>query len=120
MPYPEEVDVVVVGAGNAALCAALSARERALTCWCSNALSEADRGGNSRYTAGAIRTVYDGLDDLLKLVPDLNEEEMRNTDFGTYTEDQFYADMDRIPSSVRTRNSSDHGYPELAYLAVVA
>lgn len=57
---------------------------------------EAERGGNSRYTAGAIRTVYDGLDDLLTLVPDLNEEEKRNTDFGSYPAEKFFDDIDRI------------------------
>lgn len=29
-------------------------------------------------------------------MPDLNEEEKRNTDFGSYTAEHFYADMDRI------------------------
>ena len=96
MPITEDVDLVVVGAGNAALCAALAAREQGARVLVLERASEAERGGNSRYTAGAIRTVYDGLDDLLTLVPDLSEEEKQNTDFGTYTAEQFYADMDRI------------------------
>jgi tricarballylate dehydrogenase len=40
------------------------------------------RGGNSRFTAGALRFVYNGIDDLLKLC-DLSETELATSDFGT-------------------------------------
>lgn len=92
----EPVDVVVIGAGNAALCAALSARESgASVCVLERApLSEA--GGNTRFTAGAMRVCYSGVDDLKKLMPDLTEAEIASTDFGTYTEDNFFDDMFRV------------------------
>ncbi len=57
---------------------------------------EAENGGNSRFTAGAIRFAYDGVDDIRALCPDLPEEQISVTDFGTYTTDQFYDDMFRI------------------------
>ena len=57
---------------------------------------EAEAGGNSRFTAGAIRFVYDGVDDLKVLMPDLTDDEIAITDFGTYTEDQFFDDMARV------------------------
>src|SRR6478735_8176335 len=50
-----------------------------------------ERGGNSRYTAGALRFVYNGVDDLLKLC-DLSEQELATSDFGTYTQDKYYDD----------------------------
>ena len=53
-------------------------------------------GGNTRFTAGAIRTVYNGVDDLRDLMPDLTDAECEITDFGTYTEDQFFDDMFRV------------------------
>ena len=53
-------------------------------------------GGNSRFTAGAIRFAYNGLDDLQAVMPDLTETEIETTDFGTYTEDQFFDDMFRV------------------------
>src|SRR5215468_9150631 len=53
-------------------------------------------GGNSRFTAGAIRCVYDGVDDLRAIMPDLTEEEVARTDFGTYTREQFFDDMFRV------------------------
>ena len=55
-----------------------------------------ESGGNSRFTAGAIRCVYDGVEDLRKLMPDLSEQEIATSDFGTYTEDQFFDDIGRI------------------------
>ena len=57
---------------------------------------EEESGGNSRFTAGAFRCVYNGVDDLRLLMPDLTDEEVANTDFGTYTEDKFFDDMGRV------------------------
>ena len=69
---------MVVGAGNAALTAALAAREQGAKVLVLERAPFDERGGNSRYTAGAIRFAYEGLDDLLKVMPDLNEEEIKN------------------------------------------
>src|SRR5580704_15197025 len=67
-----EYDVVVVGAGNAGMCAALAAQENGARVLVLEAAPFDERGGNSRYTAGALRFVYNGVDDLLKLC-DLSE-----------------------------------------------
>jgi len=93
---PASSDVVVVGAGNAAFCAALAAAEQGVSVLVLERAPEAEAGGNSRFTAGAFRCVYDGVDDLKALMPDLTEEEIRNTDFGTYAEDKFFDDMGRV------------------------
>ncbi|WP_163454894.1 FAD-binding protein, partial [Escherichia coli] len=58
-----EYDVVVVGAGNAAMCAALAAREHGVKVAVLEWAAFGDHGGNSTFTAGAIRTVYNGVDD---------------------------------------------------------
>jgi tricarballylate dehydrogenase len=89
-------DVVIVGAGNAAMCAALSAEESGAKVLVLEAAPEELGGGNTRFTAGAIRTVYNGVDDLRELMPDLTDAECEITDFGTYTEDQFFDDMFRV------------------------
>jgi tricarballylate dehydrogenase len=102
-------DVVVVGGGNAALCAAISAREQGATVLVLERAPEETRGGNSRFTAGGMRVVYTGVDDLLKIM-DLNEREIAETDFGTYTEAQFYDDMGRV-----TRYRAD---PDLAEVLI--
>lgn len=92
----KEWDVIVVGGGNAAYCAALAAREKGATVLMLEAAPEEESGGNSRFTAGAMRVAYDGVDDIKSLVPDLSPAEIANTDFGTYTKDQFFDDMARV------------------------
>jgi tricarballylate dehydrogenase len=89
-------DVIVVGAGNAAFCAALAAQEQGARVVVLERAPETENGGNSRFTAGAIRFAYRGIDDLRELMPDLTPDEIANTDFGTYTEDQFFEDMFRV------------------------
>ena len=91
-----ETDVCVVGAGNAAICAALAAREQGAEVTILECAPVAERSGNTRFTAGAMRVAYDGVDDIIKLVPDLSDEERRITDFGTYTTDQFFDDIARL------------------------
>jgi tricarballylate dehydrogenase len=93
---PAAADVVIVGAGNAALCAALAAAEHGVSVLVLERAPEGEDGGNSRFTAGAFRCVYDGAEDLKVLMPDLTEDELAITDFGTYTEDQFFDDMGRV------------------------
>ncbi|MEZ5843518.1 MAG: FAD-dependent tricarballylate dehydrogenase TcuA [Hyphomicrobiaceae bacterium] len=89
-------DVVVVGGGNAAFAAALSAREQGASVLVLECAPEDEAGGNSRFTAGAIRFAYDGVEDIKAVVPDLTPDEIANTDFGTYTKDQFFDDMARV------------------------
>ena len=93
---PASTDVVVIGAGNAAFCAALAAAEHGVSVLMLERAPEAESGGNSRFTAGAFRCVYDGVDDLKAIMPDLTEQEIVNTDFGTYTADKFFDDMGRV------------------------
>src|ERR671915_1000231 len=88
-------DVIVVGGGNAALCAALSAREFAEKILVLERAPEEEAGGNSRFTAGLMRVVYDGVEDL-KSVIDLSADEIARTDFGAYTAEQFLDDMARV------------------------
>ena len=93
---PTFADVIVVGAGNAALCAALAAAERKVSVLVLERAPEDEAGGNSRFTAGAFRCVYNGVDDLRVLMPDLTDEEVARSDFGSYIEEKFFDDMGRV------------------------
>lgn len=93
MAAREQFDVVVVGAGNAALCTALAAREKGASVLVLERAGEKERGGNSSYTAGAFRVAYNGVDDLLQLIPDLTSDEVENNDYGAYSETRFFEDM---------------------------
>jgi tricarballylate dehydrogenase len=95
MDIPEH-DVIVVGAGNAATCAALSAREGGASVLMLEIAPEHWRGGNSAFTGGAWRIVYHGFDDLARLIPDMTDNELANVDVGTYTEEQYYDDIGRL------------------------
>ncbi len=105
-----EYDVIVVGAGNAAFCAALAAQEQGASVLMLEAAPQDESGGNSRFTAGSIRVVYNGVEDIKTLVPDLTEAEIATTDFGTYTQEQFFDDMARV-----TQHRAD---PDLVELMV--
>lgn len=85
-----------MGAGNAAFCAALAARERGCRVLMLESAPEAESGGNTRFTAGAMRFAYDGIDDLRMLMPDLTAAEIARTDFGRYSAEQFFDDMFRV------------------------
>jgi tricarballylate dehydrogenase len=83
-------DVIIVGGGNAALCAALSAREAGARVLLLERAPLERRGGNSAFTGGAFRIAYDGVDDLRTLIPDLQDAELESADFGEYPATQFF------------------------------
>jgi len=64
----DEYDVVVVGAGNAALVAALSAKDAGARVLVLEAAPEAERGGNSRFSGAIFRCAHNGMESLLPLI----------------------------------------------------
>ena len=103
-------DVVVLGAGNAALTAAISAREHGARVLVLEKAPEYFRGGNTYFTGGIIRCAYEGIEDIKALIPDMTPEEEGSVDVGQYTQDNFYADLMRV-----TKGLAD---PELAQILV--
>src|ERR1700690_820365 len=93
----EAPDVLVVGAGKAALCAALSAHEDGGRVLMLEAALFEERGGNSHFTGGAFRFAFAGVDDLIAVLPSLAQENLENVDFGNYTEEQLFDDLFALP-----------------------
>src|SRR5438045_9550338 len=86
-------DVVVVGGGNAAMCAALSAREHGARVLVLEKAPEAWRGGNGFFTAGGFRFAFKSFDVAGELVGELCDEGETAMDVPPYTEDAYYDDM---------------------------
>jgi len=103
-------DVVVVGGGNAAMCAALSAREAGARVLVVEKAPEAWRGGNGFFTAGGFRFAFKSFEELCDLVGDLSDEEKASMEVDPYTEETFYDDLMRV-----TEDCAD---PDLAMLLV--
>jgi tricarballylate dehydrogenase len=97
MPETNDYDVIVVGAGNAALCAALSAREGGSRVLVLEKASLEERGGNSLFTAGGFRFVHAGIDDLRKdVLTDLSQAEIDQTVMPALSKEQFMDDLMRV------------------------
>lgn len=88
--------VIVVGAGNAALCAALSAREHGADVVVLEKAPREERGGNTYFTGGGFRFPYEGIADIQALIPDLSKAEIDRVDVGAYPAAQFRADLARV------------------------
>ena len=86
-------DIIVVGSGNAALCAAIAALEEGAKVLIIEKANEQEMGGNSRYTAGAMRFVYNGNQDILPLLKNPYDEKIKRTEFGRYTKEKFQKDL---------------------------
>ncbi|MEM1288538.1 MAG: FAD-dependent tricarballylate dehydrogenase TcuA [Pseudomonadota bacterium] len=113
--------VVVVGSGNAGLCAGIAACEAGADVLLLEKGDEELAGGNTKYTAGAMRFAYDGNDDLWPLLSDTEDPRLQRTDFGSYSKDRFASDLLAFnggrPLSVEQTRLIDQSLPTLHWLA---
>ena len=85
--------IIVVGSGNAAMSAGIAALEAGANVLMLEKASEQLAGGNTKYTAGAMRFPYENSEELLPLLSNPNDERISRTDFGTYTKENFSNDL---------------------------
>jgi tricarballylate dehydrogenase len=116
-------DVVVAGAGNAALCAALAAQEAGARVLVMEKAPHHLRGGNTAFTGGGFRFAYDGLADVRTLLPDLSDDEAAGIDVGSYPRAQFYDDLMRVTEGLSEPQLAaglvDDSYPTMRWLAAL-
>jgi tricarballylate dehydrogenase len=109
MAETQKYDVMVVGAGNAALCAALAAHEGGARVLVLEKAPFEERGGNSLFTAGGFRFVHDGVDDLRKdVLTDLSEAEVNQIVMPKLSKEQYMEDLMRV-----TEDESDEQLAEM-------
>ncbi len=85
--------IIIVGSGNAALTAGIASLEKGAEVTIYEKAHKKMAGGNTKYTAGAMRFSYESGDQLIDLLEDQNDERLKNTDFGSYTQEQFKKDL---------------------------
>jgi tricarballylate dehydrogenase len=78
--FSRKYDVLVIGGGNAALCAAISARRNGASVLVLEGAPKFYRGGNTRHTRN-MRCAHDAATDILT---------------GPYTEEEFWEDLLRV------------------------
>ena len=72
-------DIIIVGSGNAALCAGIAAKETGAEVIIIEKAGPEMAGGNTKYTAGAMRFSYDSSKDLLPLLKSPDDPRLPNT-----------------------------------------
>ena len=95
-----EFDVVVVGAGNAALAAAVSAKENgaARVVVLEKAPREM-RGGNTHWSGGVLRFAFDDPREIAPLLPGVEKEfDDFYSGIQPYTREDFHGDLMRVTS----------------------
>jgi len=113
-------DVIIVGSGNAALCAAIAAGDAGAEVLILEVGGEEHFGGNSRYTAAALRFAFPDPDALRALLVDCDDPRLSRSDFGTYPVAQFAADLAALNGGAALnglqRGLVEHSYDTVAWL----
>ncbi|MEM6409654.1 MAG: FAD-dependent tricarballylate dehydrogenase TcuA [Pseudomonadota bacterium] len=113
--------VIVVGSGNAAMSAGIAALEAGAQVLMLEKAGRDLAGGNTKYTAGAMRFAYDSSDALIPLLSNPTDPRIPKTDFGQYTKDKFASDLlgfnDGQPLSVEQETLVAHSYDAVRWLA---
>lgn len=117
----ERYDVIVVGAGNAALCAAISAREEGASVLVLEAADPESRGGNSFFTGGALRFAFNDLEDIRRLIPDLTDEEAEQFVIAPMPAEKLFDELAELSEYLAdpelTDAVVDNGYDALKWLS---
>lgn len=102
-------DVLVIGGGNAGLCAALSARESGADVVVLEAAAEETYGSDSYFSGGLFRVAYDRLKDLEAIIGPMELDGAEGLEeFERYDEAEFLEDWGRVTGYRVDPEISDH------------
>lgn len=94
MAEAQHFDVIVVGGGNAALCAALSAQEAGAKVAVLEAAPKQLRGGNSRFASACFRVVHNGMSDIEPLVHPDNKYLVKRARLAPFTRQRYLKEFE--------------------------
>ena len=113
--------MLIAGSGNAAMCAGIAALERGSEVLMVEAAPENEAGGNTRYTAGAMRFAYESNEDLTPLLANPDDPRIPRTEFGVYDKSRFRRDMMKfngeLPLSFHQEILVERSYATMLWLA---
>jgi tricarballylate dehydrogenase len=124
MSRTETCDVIVIGAGSAALEASISARqsgaERVVVL---EKAPQAESGGNARFSHTGFRFVQSGKEELRDFMPTVDKNKFEQLHLPAYTNEMFLADLNRVTQGridrqlaacfVETSNAAVHWMKEI-------
>ncbi len=97
MANGRDYDVIVAGAGNAAIVAALAAHEKGAKVLVLEKAPPEWRGGNTYFTTGSFRIGFENARELMaRLMPQISRSEIESFIIADYTKDRFYNDVMRV------------------------
>ncbi|KIW96321.1 precorrin 3B synthase CobZ [Cladophialophora bantiana CBS 173.52] len=88
-------DVIVVGGGNAALAAAISAHDSGARVLVLEAAPKEERGGNSRFAGTVFRAPHKGLEHVKTLLCEEAMDDTKLCTIGPYTEEMYFEDLSK-------------------------
>ena len=114
------IDVVVVGAGNAGMCAAHAAREHGARVLVADVAPIDWAGGNSYFTAGAFRTAHPGLPGVEGILDRADRARLDRTRLDSYSAEEYRADLSRVSGGradpLLARLLTDDSWPTIEWL----
>ena len=91
-----ETDLLVIGAGNAALVAALAAHDEGAEVAVLERAPRDRRGGNSAFSGGLFRFAFRNFEEIRGILKETPSVELKNMEVEPYPKDFFYSDLMRV------------------------
>jgi len=91
-----KTDLLVIGAGNAALVAAVAAQERGVKVTVLERAPKERRGGNSAFSGGLFRFAYEDFETVKEVLKETPGIDFKDVEVEPYSKDIFYGDLMRV------------------------